>query len=371
MLASSAAAEANESGWSVLLDNAFTLTLLFILLAAVVVTLIRRYRRDKCLALLDDFHVTFVDARGQAMWGDLAVVPNGLEVCFDAPRYTRSGLVKTSALIYADTLKAGVGLCRAVDALTPNERALRDAQIRRSVKPGPVRQVLRALINFLSALRDALASAFTLAVDKVASSIQLPTLLDKREQEFEQLGAALEKAVARAYEPLLERHIGQPVVVRLCSAAAPEHPVELPGYLVEYTEDYLAVFNVVSEPFAEHEVEIRGDHDGPGFSVEWRPPRVRIHCTGPQVLVLQELRTATRTFELDCALLRGGYAELETGDAESCTLRLRLTRRVDVVCPRARATVTHGGRLDDPRLAEDFEARRPGAAPLEPGRLGG
>lgn len=368
MLASAPAADADRLSWSVLLDNAFTLTLLFIFLAAVVVTLIRRYRRDRCLDLLDDFHVTFADARGQAMWGDLVVVPKGLEVRFDAPRLTPTGLLKTSALVYEDALLAGVGLCRSVDALTPDERALRSAQLRRSIHPGPVRQVLRALANFVSALRDALARAFTLAVDTVSSSIQLPSLLEERDEAFERLGASLERAVARAYEPLLERHIGKPVVVRLTSAAAPEHPVELPGYLVEYSDTYLALFNLAREPFTEHEIEIRGDTRGPGFSVEWIPPRVRIHCTGPEVLIIKAVCTATRTFELDCALLRGCFAEVSTDDAEGCTLRLRLTRRVDLVCPRARATVTHAGGYDEPGPTAVVTRRDKGIAPREPTR---
>lgn len=366
MLASTAAAGADGSVWLLLLENAFTLTLLFILLAAVVVTLIQRYRRDECLALLDDFHATFADAKGHAMWGDLVVVPNGLEVRFDAPRQTRGGLTQSSALIYADALRAAVGLCRPVDALTPDERVLRRAQLRRSIRPGPVRQLLRALVNFVNALRDALAKAFTLAVEEVAGAIPGPTALAERGDEFQALGRSLERAVARAYEPLLERHIGRPVVLRLTSAADPEHPVELPGYLVEYTQDYLAVFNVAHEPFTEHELEIRSDHRGPGFMVEWMPPRLRIHCTGPEVVIVKEVRTATRTFVLDCALLRGTHAEISTGDADACTLRVRLTRRVDVVCPRVRGTITHGGELDEPEHVHDPETCVQGVAPCEP-----
>jgi hypothetical protein len=353
MLASAPAAEADGSVWALLLDNAFTLTLLLVFTAAVVVTLVRRYRRDECLALFDGFHVTFADAKGHALWGDLVVVPNGLEVRFDAAGPAHGGLTKSSALIYADALRAGVGLCRPIDALTPDERTLRAQQIRRSIAPGPVRQLLRALVNFVNALRDALARTLMLVVDSVASSIQVPMPLTEHADE---VGASLERAVARAYEPLLERHIGRPVVLRLTSPAAPDHPLELPGYLVEYTQDHLAVLNVVREPFVEHVLEIRGDHQGSGFAVEWMPPRVRIHCTGPDVLLVEQVRTTTRTLEPDCALLRGTHAELSIGDAEACTLRLRSTRRVDVVCPRARGTITHGGELDGPDRTHVLEA---------------
>lgn len=340
-------AHADELGWSVLLDNAFTLTLLLLFVAVVIATLVRRYRRDKCLALFDDFHVTFADASGRATWGDLVVVPDGLQVRFDDALREPCGLTKTSVLIYDDALHCGVGLCRSVDALTPDERELREQELRHSVRPGPVRQVARALVNLLIALRDSMARALTLAVDQIKLTIPFLTALGEQARLTDALSATSEHEKSRSYEPLLERCIGKPVVLRLVSAADPEHPIELPGYLVEYTADYVAVFNVQREPSGELELELHGDHQGCGFAVEWRPPWVRIRCTGPDVLVVREVHTAARVLRPECALLRGAFAEIRTGDVETCWLRLRLTRRVDVVCPRARAVVTHGGELDE------------------------
>ncbi|MCX4247072.1 hypothetical protein [Paraliomyxa miuraensis] len=341
-----ASTPALQSLWYTLLDNAFTLALLLVFAVVVASTLARRYRRDKCLTLLDDFHVTFADAKGRAQWGDLVVVPDGIEVRFDAAVVEAGGLAKGSALIFERAVRDGVGLCRSVDALTPAERLLREAQLQRCVRPGPVRLVLRALAGFVDALGDALSRAVMLAVAQVSSAVSFSTGFSQEPEDGDAHGPSLPRTRARAYEPLLERWLGRPVVVRLWSAAAPEHPVDLPGHLVEYSADYLVVFNLEREVRGELELELRGAHRGDGFVVEWDAPTLWIHCTGPDVLVVESLTTAGGTTPIDCALLRGAYAELHIGDHESCTLRLHRTRRVDVVCPRARAIVTHGGELD-------------------------
>ena len=61
----------------------------------------------------------------------------------------------------------------------------------------------------------------------------------------EKIGKTLLGAAGNAYEPMLERHIGKPVVLELASPADPNtHTIELSGYLAEYSDKYLALFNV-------------------------------------------------------------------------------------------------------------------------------
>ncbi len=382
-------AETGTPTWSVLVDNAFTLTLLFIFVTAVIVAIIRQRWRDKCLNLLHDFHVTFADAEGQAIWGDLMVAHSGVELLFDAAYETEDGLTKTSALVYEDTLGAGLALCRAVDSLTDDERRRRERQIRRSFRPTPVRRFIRGMLNTANSLRDALGKAFNLVLGHLASKNPRVKQLVTQKGEVDKLRATLDETVARAYEPLLERQIGKPVVLRVRPPMAPDEVIELPGYLVDYTNTYLAVFNVVHEPFEDHHLTLEGvgerevegeaesegdtdapsgDHQGPGFTVQRRGPQIQIHCTGQEVVVVKTIETPSETFDLDCALLRGSYAELSIGREGPVQLHLRLTRRVDIVCPRAHAVITHGGRYQGPdprrsKLRAPIRAR--GAAPVE------
>ena len=78
--------DAAEPGlWTVLLDNALALTVLFIFLTAIVSLLLKARRKDKCLKLLQGSHVAYLTTAGQAIWGDLRVYSLGLELTYDAP----------------------------------------------------------------------------------------------------------------------------------------------------------------------------------------------------------------------------------------------------------------------------------------------
>ena len=46
------------SAWSNVFSNVFGLTILFIFLSAIVGAIVSRRRKDRCLKLLDDYHVT-------------------------------------------------------------------------------------------------------------------------------------------------------------------------------------------------------------------------------------------------------------------------------------------------------------------------
>ena len=75
------------------------------------------------------------------------------------------------------------------------------------------------------------------------------------------------------------------------------------------------------------------------------------------------IEASGRRLDLDCALLRGCYAELGIGEATSASVHVRLTRRVDIVCPRTHAVVTHGGEYVEADRTRAIKARDHGAAP--------
>ena len=93
-------------------------------------------------------------------------------------------------------------------------------------------------------------------------------------------------AAANAYEPILERHIGKRVVLELKAAGENASPIELPGYLVEYSEKYVAVFNVEHEPLEDVRLELTDSAEREGVRVELGPTHVMITCTGNEALVV-------------------------------------------------------------------------------------
>lgn len=348
-----AAAATGPPWWQIVLQSAFGLTIVFIFLTAIVTVLIQQRKKDKCLKLMHDYHVSYITTTGAVTWGDLIVYSKGLELAFDAPYRTQRGLFKTSALIYEDELANGLAICRSIDALTDRERRKRKHQIRRSFRPSPIRRTGRWFRNLVNTLKDAFSKALSALIGQL-SKARTGAVLTTHKGGVDQIGQTLLGAAANAYEPLLEQHIGKPVVVQLASPADPEKKlVDLPGYLVDYTDKYLAVFNVEHEPISNEKIEVTESVAQPGYKIDITDQSLTVACQGPEILIVKSIETAKRYARLEVALTNGARLELNRGGSEPVTLHLERTRRVDLVCPRAQATIYFGGELPDPSRAKE------------------
>ncbi len=328
--------------WHVILDNALALTILFVFLTAIITVIVQQRRKDKCLKLLRGYHVSYLTTSGRVIWGDLIVYSKGLELVYDSPYETLRGIRKSSSIIYEPDMAGCLAICRSVDALTDQEKRLRRRQIRRSFRPGPIRRMLRWFRNIVSTLKDAFSKAFSLLIGQLAK--RTGGVLASQQAGVDQIGQTLIGAAGNAYEPILERHIGRHVVLQLTSPADPnQQKIDLPGYLVDYTDKYLAVFNVEHEPVSEQTLTVSEPIEQPGFKITLTDQAVTITCTGPDILIVQSIRTDKRFVRLEVPLTNGTAVSLRRDDSESVELKLERTRRVDIVCPRTQAIVLFGG----------------------------
>lgn len=329
--------------WQVLLENGLALTLLFIFLVAIVGVIFQLRRKDKCLKLFAGHHASYLTTAGRAIWGDLIVYSQGLELTFDAPHTTSLGLTKSSALIYDAELGACLALCRLEDALTDEEKRKRDRQIRRSFRPGLLRRMLRSVRNVLNTLRDAFSKAINAIIGAMSRMRPESAVLASQQTQVNEIGQTLLGAAGNAYEPMLEAHIGKPVVLKVASPNEPTNqPFELPGYLVDYTDRFIAVFNVTHEPIERIELELTESTERPGVTVTLNENDALVRCTGPEPIVVVQTSTAGQTRELALPLLPGCTVALPRAHDGPVKLTLQRTRHLDVVCPRALATVHFG-----------------------------
>lgn len=328
-----------DKGW-LGIDDILWITILFIFLATLLAAFIRRVRKDKCLRLFDRQHVTYLDPSGTPYWGDLWASSQGLELRFDAPYTTSRGLTKTGVLIPPEEWRTAVALCRVESALTPEERRERERQVRRTFRPGPHRRLLRALQNFVNVIRDAVVKSVSVFVGSLGAKSGAAAAILKQKGEVDALSQTLLGVVANAYEPLLERHIGEPVVLEILNPPGAKEPrLELPGYLVDYTEHLIAVFHVGGDPEEHLDVEVEDTLEREGLRFEVDDARVRIACPGPDALVVKQVRSGEETFDLGVALLPGCTLEVTRRGKGAVRVVAERTRQLDVVCPRQRARV--------------------------------
>lgn len=336
--------DAASSGSGLGLDNLFLWTILVVIVASMLGAVIRRRQRDKCLKLLNDHHVTLLTTGGQVLWGDLIVYSQGLEVRFDAPYQTRRGLTKTSAMLFDDELGQCLALCRIEEALTPNERRVRERQIRRSFNPGPWRRSWRWVRNVVNTLRDALTQVMGMFAGKVGKGGMVGGVVKTQRTKIDELSKTLVGAAGNAYEPMLERHIGRPVILELVGLGSEAGAVcEIPGFLVDYSDRFVAVFNVGHEPLEEFQLQLTQSVQREGVKLDVLDDKIVVTATGEDTIVVRSMKDSSGTTDLGIVLVGGSSVRLTRPRGEPVTLHLQRTRHIDIVCPRSIARVRYAG----------------------------
>jgi hypothetical protein len=339
-------------------SDIFWMSIGFIFLAAIIGAVFANRRRDRCLKLMDDDHVTMQTITGRSIWGDVHVYGKGVEVHYDAPYKTASGLVKASYLMYDDELPNMLALIRYVGGLTEKEARQRTRQVKARFKPSMIRRSLRWVRNMFNTVRDAGTKALSAIVGQLAKA-NPGTAVSQSTGEVNQIGQTIITNVGYSYEPMLERHIGTPVILEMASPADPKlRSVELPGYLAEYSDKFVAVFNVeqpLGDPF-EHVVSEPINLSD--LAIE--PDALAVKVTNPAAvpLVIEEVRSdEAPTRSLAIVLTQGASARL-TRLPGTMTLVLRRAQYVDVICPRQYARVRHAS-ADDLKTPEPSNSLPP------------
>ncbi len=335
-------------------DSLFFLTLVFVFGGAIVTALLTRWSRDKCLKLLNGDRVTIERSDGAVVWGTLDVLSEGVEVRFTTPGVDRLGRRRSSVMIYpAELTGKTLGLLRAHETMTEQGRRERDRQVERSFNPGLFRRVWRKVRIFVNTLRDAFSKAVNLVVGQVVKARPDSQMLATQQGSVTQIGDTLvtRGLAANAYEPLLERHIGKPVIVDL------KRPGDAPamgfaGYLAEYTADFVAVFNVQHELGQTFELDLPRDagepvrQDDVAVTAGFADGRITITNVGTEaVLVTSAEREAFEPLDIGATIAPGGTLGLPGKDLGGARVMLAKLRRFDIVAPRSAAIVRHAGEL--------------------------
>lgn len=327
-----------------MLDDLFWMTLLLIFLAPLFGAFFASIRKDRCLKSLDGHHITYLDADGKPCWGDFELSSHGFEVIFDEPIVNGRGLEKASVLIPMAEGMNGIGFFRTPHVLTSEEKSQRELQIRRTYQPKAWRKLVRRCRNIANIIRDALVKSVTLLVGAVGSRHRLVEAMSKQKGEVTDLGNALAGVFSNAYDPLLERHMGQPVVVEIqLNAGGEKRRIEYPGYLMDYTKDFIAVFQAADQVIDRFEVRLDQEHLFEGGKCTQQNDEWKISCLGEDALVVDRWERDGETRDLGVIVLPGCSLALSS-KIRGGTLHLDRVRHFDMVCPRGRAQVRYGGR---------------------------
>lgn len=353
-------------------SDIFYISLLGIFLTGIVSALVNRLTRDKCLKLLHGYHVTLEKARGQSTWGTLKVFSSGMEVAFGHAYADHRGRKRTSLMVYEQEIDTSVlALLRYEGELDGRAAARRRRQVGRTFNPGPVRRLVRRVRSGINTLRDTSAQSISSVVGQYQKLNPTDVLVGSGGAQVSQLGQTLLSRFNNAYEPLLEQHIGQPVILEVADPVNSNTEVtEYTGYLAEYTQRFIAVFAVSAEVVSSHTLTLpdigRGEYlpplpppPAPGSPrVELPPPlleaggvavrvdgfRLRLYNTHHHAIVLRQFdRPGLDPYRLEMTIPPHGYLEMPAPLAKGATVRFDVVVGIDVVAPRKYATIRHAG----------------------------
>ena len=345
-----------------MLDDFFWATLGFIFLSGVVSAFVRLRNKDDCLKLIHDQFVTITRTDGSTVWGDLEVFSNGVQLNYLKPHRTRRGLTKSGYMMYAADMAHILVLARYVGQLSPEEMRVRRKQIEATFQPGLIRQIGRWWRNTFDTLRDAFVKAFSLLLGQVVKTSGSQALSGQSKQ-LDSTGKALLSSSADAYEPMLEAHIGRSVILEVLPPGGGDERLEISGYLAEYSDAYIAVFNGEHGSGERHELLISSEGDLPslkGIRLERVDGHLRVVNESDEFLVLESVQPVDGSARRLGATLVKGSALLIGLDSENVTLAIQWVTCVDVVCPRSVAQVRYvGPRGFDTQGAFDDEAVAP------------
>jgi hypothetical protein len=355
----------------------FYLTLLVIFLTAIITTVATKWSRDKCLKFFNQYHVTAERLRGQTIWGVCKIFSSGLEVVYDHPFVDARGRKKTSYLVYGPEMESQL-LCliRYHDELPEAQQQRRLRQVHATFNPGFFRRVWRGIRNFVNTLRDAFSAALGAVVSQYQRvSPAAGSILSTPGASVQSIGQTLLGRFANAYEPLLEQYIGLPVILDVADPLNPNNAsVEFTGYLADYTQSYIAVFNV--EHRCAQTVELlMPDQDRADYLPPLPPPpppggappvlpepmkrehdlairldgfRFKVQNAGKDPVVIRRLeREGFEPVEFGMILPPNATLDLPARDAKTGRLIVDLIRTADVVASRKYATIRHAGELVD------------------------
>lgn len=321
--------------------NLLLLTVLFIFVSAIVGAIVARRKRDRCLTLLHDYHITMIKADGHVLWGDLRLFSQGIELEYDTPYRSQQGHIKSSYLLYQPEMEQVVAYCRYVGDLTEDERRARVRQVEARFRPSWVRRIRRSIVNVMNTIRDAFTQSMSAVLGQM-SKVGGKSSIAAQKGEMEKVGKSLLGAVGNAYEPMLERQIGKPIIIEMANPAdSDEAHVELRGYLAEYSDKYLAMFNVEQPVQETLTLPCDAGIERDGLVIEVDSVGLRVTNTSPVPLIVDAvISDLGETRELGVVLTRASTARLPRIPGH-LSVRLLRVQRIDVICHRSHAVIRH------------------------------
>lgn len=332
------------------MDLSLFFTVLLIFIFTLLAAYMRSRARDRCLKSWDGFHVTVEFADGKLVWGVMRLEPTGMELAYTGTVQDDKH-IETSYLLHNNEYADIQALYRYENSLSEWGRQKRATDIQKSFHPGPFRRLRRALRNFLSTATDSLNEVFSMVLGRMTKTGGRYLAADGS-SALKNLGGKVLGSVGGVYDPLLERYIGQRVVIEVLEGDEVHEHV---GIFKEYSADFLEVLNVqYPQPQAlmlTTQAVMQSEHLDALLDTDML--RITNNDTWP--ILVRSLTCADKQQFINAVVDAGETILLHVNPAkaERAQLHVQVVRELDMIVPRTRAVVRHRAEIgNDERLTD-------------------
>jgi len=323
--------------FSSVFDVTFLATIGLIFAATLVGAYFRSRRRDPCLKSFEGFHVTLERSDGKVVWGVFELESTGLELRY-RDSVQDSNHVESSYILYSEEYGDLRAIYRYADDLSDENRRRRYSDIEHSFHPGPMRRMGRAMRHFLSTAAESINDVIGIFIGRLKKPAGR-YISDTGETHLKSLGSMFIGHVGHAHDPLLERFIGQKMVVEILETNDEIH--EHVGIFKNYSPDFVEMLDI---QYPKHQALIIDALDCEDDCIRvWNGDgTLNVKNLTEQPVLLQHLVVEQEEELLNVVLDAGMQIELNLDNRfEKARLHFRVVRELDIVVPRTRCLIRH------------------------------
>ena len=226
-------------------NYAFAITVIFIVLTTLVAAFLRRIKKDKCLKDFRGCMVTIEDTAGKMMWGKFNVENTGLELIYSQPHKDADGHLETIYILYKHEYAKLQVLVRYHDQLSEAKKKQREISLEKTYHPGFWSRLRRKTANVFKTTRDSVMEVVNMMLSQAKQKSPASGLLKSQDKYVSQIKQELMGSVGTSYEPLLEKYIGNKVVIEMIRG---DNLFEYSGVLKDYSADFVEIMDVTYSP---------------------------------------------------------------------------------------------------------------------------
>jgi hypothetical protein len=337
----------NEGRWGMdAFSEIFDVTLLatggLIIFITMIGAYLRSSRRDPCLKSFENFHVTLERANGKVIWGELELEATGFELLY-RDSVQDSHHLESSYVMYGSEFGEIQAIYRYVDDLSKEDLEHRQRDLNRYFHPGPVVRLLRNTQHFFTLASDSL----TEVLGMVMGRLRKPAgryIGEVTDDQFLRFSTAVVGSVGTTFDPLLERFIGDKIVVELLEGDSSHEHVAV---FKNYSADFFELLDVqYPEP---HSYHLNGEKDelvAKNMTIERDGNLLRVTNQSTHPVLIQSLRSSDAedaVEEMLNVVVDGGETVLlhPAKLTDQSALMVSLVRELDMIVPRTRCLIRH------------------------------